>query len=72
MIDPISLGTWPTPVERAPRLAARLGLAELWFKRDDLSGLGGGGNKVRKLEYTCAQALKWPRASLMWPCSISS
>jgi L-cysteate sulfo-lyase len=29
----------------------------LWVKRDDLSGLGGGGNKVRKLQYTCAQAL---------------
>jgi len=29
----------------------------LWLKRDDLSGLGGGGNKVRKLQYTCAQAL---------------
>jgi D-cysteine desulfhydrase len=29
----------------------------LWIKRDDMSGLGGGGNKVRKLQYTCAQAL---------------
>src|SRR4029453_12756920 len=34
-----------------------LGLTELWVKRDDLSGLGGGGNKVRKLQYTCAEAL---------------
>jgi L-cysteate sulfo-lyase len=57
MITPISLGTWPTPAEPAPRLAARLGLDALWFKRDDLGGLGGGGNKVRKLQYTCAQAL---------------
>jgi L-cysteate sulfo-lyase len=56
---PVCLGTWPTPVERAPRLAAASGLAAdaLWIKRDDLSGLGGGGNKVRKLQYTCAQAL---------------
>jgi len=57
MISPISLGSWPTPVEAAPRLAARLGVAGLWFKRDDLTGLGGGGNKVRKLQYTCAQAV---------------
>jgi L-cysteate sulfo-lyase len=57
MIEPVSLGTWPTPLEAAPRLAARLGLAELWIKRDDLGGLGGGGNKIRKLQYTCAQAL---------------
>ena len=57
MVTPISLGTWPTPVELAPRLAAPLGLDELWIKRDDLIGLGGGGNKVRKLQYTCAEAL---------------
>jgi L-cysteate sulfo-lyase len=57
MVTPISLGTWPTPLEPAPRLAAALGLQELWIKRDDLVGLGGGGNKVRKLQYTCAEAL---------------
>lgn len=56
---PVLLGTWPTPLEPAPRLAGALGLPAdaLWVKRDDLSGLGGGGNKVRKLQYTCAQAL---------------
>jgi L-cysteate sulfo-lyase len=56
---PVVLGSWPTPLERAPRLAAAVGLAAdaLWVKRDDLSGLGSGGNKVRKLQYTCAQAL---------------
>ena len=55
-----ALGTWPTPLERAPRLGAWLGLdAEAcWIKRDDLTGLGGGGNKVRKLEYLCAAALE--------------
>src|SRR5579859_4404293 len=56
---PVVLGSWPTPLEPAPRLAAAVGLAAdaLWVKRDDLCGLGGGGNKVRKLQYTCAQAL---------------
>jgi L-cysteate sulfo-lyase len=56
---PVVLGSWPTPLERAPRLAAAVGLAAdaLWIKRDDLCGLGGGGNKVRKLQYTGAQAL---------------
>jgi L-cysteate sulfo-lyase len=57
-ITPITLGTWPTPLEPAPRLGTALGLDELWLKRDDLTGLGGGGNKVRKLQYTCAQALQ--------------
>jgi D-cysteine desulfhydrase len=52
------LGTWPTALEPAPRLAAMLGLApdDLFVKRDDLTGLGAGGNKVRKLEYLCAAA----------------
>ena len=41
------------------RLGAALGLApgRLWVKRDDLTGLAGGGNKVRKLEHLCADAL---------------
>lgn len=29
----------------------------LWVKRDDLTGLGGGGNKARKLDVLCAEAL---------------
>ena len=55
----VRLGTWPTPLEPAPRLAVHLGLRadDLWIKRDDLIGLGGGGNKVRKLEYTCGAAV---------------
>jgi D-cysteine desulfhydrase len=54
------LGSWPTPVEPMPRLARALGLGpeDLWAKRDDLTGLGGGGNKVRKLEWICGQALE--------------
>jgi D-cysteine desulfhydrase len=54
-----SLSTWLTPMEPMPRLAVALGLNgdELWVKRDDLIGLGGGGNKVRKLEWTVGDAL---------------
>jgi D-cysteine desulfhydrase len=45
-------------MERAPRLAEAIGLrpGDLWIKRDDLTGLGGGGNKLRKLEYFAALA----------------
>jgi L-cysteate sulfo-lyase len=55
----IALGSWPTPIEPAPRLAEALGLnsKDLWIKRDDLNGLGGGGNKVRKLEWTVGTAI---------------
>jgi 1-aminocyclopropane-1-carboxylate deaminase/D-cysteine desulfhydrase-like pyridoxal-dependent ACC family enzyme len=54
-LSPVS----PTPVEPLHRLGAELGLAagRLWVKRDDLTGLAGGGNKVRKLEYLCADAV---------------
>lgn len=49
----------PTPVESLDRLAAAIGLepGRLFVKRDDLNGLGGGGNKVRKLEYLVHDAL---------------
>lgn len=41
------------------RLAEYLGMESgvLWVKRDDATGLAGGGNKARKLEYLCADAL---------------
>src|SRR6185436_13014064 len=47
---------WATPVERQPRLSARLGI-ELLVKRDDLTGLAFGGNKVRQLEFYFGAAL---------------
>lgn len=39
-----------------PRLTALLNGPELWIKRDDQTGLAGGGNKTRKLEYLVAAA----------------
>jgi D-cysteine desulfhydrase len=59
-VSRVDLGVWRTPVEPAPRLAARIGLRadDLWVKRDDWLGLGGGGNKLRKLEFLCANAVE--------------
>ena len=53
------LGVWRTPVEPAPRLARWLGLnpGDLWIKRDDWLGHGGGGSKLRKLEHLCGEAV---------------
>lgn len=55
----MSLAHLPTPLEPAPRLAAALDMDDdaLWVKRDDCTGLAGGGNKARKLEFLCADAL---------------
>jgi D-cysteine desulfhydrase family pyridoxal phosphate-dependent enzyme len=52
----IPLGSWPTPLDTCPRLSATLG-ATVLVKRDDVNGLGLGGNKLRKLEFTLAAAL---------------
>ena len=46
----------PTPLEPAPRLGARLGV-DLAVKREDLSGLGQGGNKARQVEVLLAEAI---------------
>lgn len=54
----LRLAQVPTPLQPAPRLAAALGCAALLFKRDDLTGLGLGGNKARKLELLLAEALQ--------------
>ena len=40
-----------------PHLSAHLGGAEIWIKRDDQTGLTGGGNKTRKLEFLVADAI---------------
>jgi D-cysteine desulfhydrase len=63
----IQLGVWPTPIEPAPRLAERVGLApdDLWVKRDDVTALAGGGNKVRKLERLCAHAIAYDATTLV-------
>lgn len=48
----------PTPLHPLARLTAHLGGPQLWIKRDDLTGLPGGGNKTRKLEFVVADALR--------------
>jgi 1-aminocyclopropane-1-carboxylate deaminase/D-cysteine desulfhydrase-like pyridoxal-dependent ACC family enzyme len=52
----LSLGTLPTPIVPAPRLGAAIGLPRLLIKRDDLTGLAFGGNKVRQMEYFLGDA----------------
>jgi 1-aminocyclopropane-1-carboxylate deaminase/D-cysteine desulfhydrase-like pyridoxal-dependent ACC family enzyme len=56
------LATLPTPLERGPGLP---GGVRLWVKRDDLTGLGAGGNKARKLEFLCGDALRSGARSLV-------
>ncbi|MBR0464749.1 MAG: D-cysteine desulfhydrase family protein [Clostridia bacterium] len=55
--DRVPLGLFPTPIHRLANISRLLG-ADIYIKRDDLSGLGLGGNKVRKLEFLLADAKK--------------
>jgi len=51
----------PTPIQRLRRVEAALGEClhgvRLYVKRDDLTGLGGGGSKLRKLEFLFGDVL---------------
>ena len=53
--EKVALGVFPTPVHKLENISRLLG-AEIYIKRDDLTGIGLGGNKVRKLEYLLADA----------------
>lgn len=46
----------PTPLARLDRVSAHLDI-DLWIKRDDLTELGAGGNKIRQLEFYFGDAL---------------
>ncbi|MBR3393020.1 MAG: D-cysteine desulfhydrase family protein [Firmicutes bacterium] len=56
-IDRIDLANLPTPVYQLKNVSRELG-KNIWIKRDDYTGVEMSGNKVRKLEYSIAQALK--------------
>ncbi len=51
----IPLGVFPTPIQRLNNISSLLG-TNVYVKRDDLTGIGLGGNKVRKLEFLLADA----------------
>ena len=56
-IPRISLAQLPTPLYRLPNISARTG-KNVYIKRDDMTGVALGGNKVRKLEFLLAHALQ--------------
>ncbi len=51
----LRLAQLPTPLHRLDNISLAL-KKNVYIKRDDLTGLGLGGNKVRKLEYLLADA----------------
>lgn len=64
------LGT-PTPLEHLPRLSDYLG-RDIFIKRDDFTPVALGGNKLRKLEFLAADALRQGADVLLTAGAIQS
>ena len=54
----VKLANLPTPLEELTELRKEIGGPRVFMKRDDLTGLGLGGNKLRKLEFLLGDAIE--------------
>ena len=74
--NPVRFAHLPTPLEPLPRLTEALSGGgrgpDLWIKRDDCTGLAGGGNKTRKLEYLLGDALANDATTLVTQGAVQS
>ncbi len=75
--NPVRFAHLPTPFEPLPGLTEHLARPDgggpgLWIKRDDCTGLAGGGNKTRKLEYLLGDALANDADTLVTQGAIQS
>jgi D-cysteine desulfhydrase len=61
----------PTPLEHLPRLSDYLG-RDIFIKRDDFTPVALGGNKLRKLEFLAADALRQGADVLLTAGAIQS
>ena len=67
-----ALGHWPTRLEPMLRLGQAMPGPRLYIKRDDCTGLAGGGNKTRKLEFLVADALACQADTLLTHGAVQS
>ena len=75
--SPVRFAHLPTPFEPLPGLSEHLKRADgggpaLWIKRDDCTGLAGGGNKTRKLEFLLGDALTHDADTLVTQGAVQS
>lgn len=56
-IERVHLATLPTPLEPLNNLAKQIDYQDIFIKRDDLTGIGPGGNKIRSLEFIAGEAI---------------
>ncbi|BAH05497.1 D-cysteine desulfhydrase family protein [Clostridium kluyveri] len=53
----MNMANLPTKIEKMERLSQKLGGPDIYIKRDDQTGTEISGNKIRKLEFSAAEAL---------------
>lgn len=68
----LALTQLPTPIVRAARLGERIGVPQLYVKRDDLACPGYAGSKVRKLEFALGEARALGRDRIITGGSVGS
>jgi L-cysteate sulfo-lyase len=66
------LAEFPTPIHYLERLTKSCQGPDIYMKRDDLTSLGMGGNKTRKLEFLVGQALALGADTLVTAGGIQS
>ncbi len=70
--DRLTLAHLPTPLEPLERLSSELGGPRIYVKRDDCTGLAGGGNKTRKLEFLLADAVRLGADTILTSGAVQS
>lgn len=57
-VDRLKFAHLPTPIQPLERLSNAYEGPKIWVKRDDYTGIGVSGNKIRKLEFLLYEAQK--------------
>ena len=68
----VSIGEWPTPVQHARNFGRRVGLPNIYVKREDMSHPECGGNKTRGLEFLLAEAQRRGTRTIVTFSSVGS
>ena len=66
------LAEFPTPIQHLKTLTKKFNGPAIYMKRDDLTSLGMGGNKTRKLEFLIGEALAQKKDTLVTAGGIQS
>ena len=68
----LGIGNFPTPFEEMIQFEKMFNGPRIFVKRDDLTGLAMGGNKVRQLDYVMVDAKNQGADTIITTCGIQS